>query len=1202
MEQLFNLPTPVKAVLALLACTSIVGAVAMIDTKLAGIVAIGLVLLVLAIVAFLALRAWARKRKALSMANELSQHSATAPAGVNDAAKRARLDDMRRTFGEGLTKFGGAENIYKFPWYLIVGEPGSGKTEAIRHSNVGFPPGLQNEMQGVGGTINMNWWFSNQAVFLDTAGRLMFEEVKPGETNEWKEFLQLLVRNRHNCPINGLLLIIPTDALIKDSEARMNEKAGKIAAQFELIQRTLDIRFPVFVMITKCDMMSGFREFFDDFADAASVNQMLGWSNPEDRDAPFAPERVTDHLATVVQRIKKRRLSLLRDPVPTKGEERRTDEVDALYSLPQSIQLLAPRLRQYLEKIFVAGPWSPKPLFLRGIYFTSSMREGAALDQELAQALGLGADQLSEAKVWEKERAYFLRDIFTEKVFREKGLVTRATNTKRMLRKRGLLLWGTATLLALAFVGFTFYAYRQFSESIRRHNDLWSTAKNPEDWKGGKWKPIVELKKNEPGEHGITYAFRGIEPPLTVGDRRMPLLTYHDELRNVAMKDLSSETGWVYRPMLKAANIEGDKRNAQRIVYEGSVVYPLVEAARTRMQQEKITDAVDAEEGDARLYREAHALAALLRIESDKVSGSKKLDDLSETVLVPLLQYVTASKLPASDEQMKQLRAGFETAYGSNPTAKWVPERLAWGSLALEQNAPISAGLARLRALADKSIGAQLESAGKIVQMRDDLREFRRIEGVMDATASGPGDPAAKEAPLTTLLSQLDTLKVALDAKLKAATSERLVAGDKISLSAAYAQLVTGSQSQSNANFQLLHDIVKPHLASPTAKLFAEVEKELKNTQDNLTAQVANKFSDKDREELAQLDGYLEDFGDLRRIYEVRFATYRKAEAVASNKDDLSDLIGKGWASYGDVVKDIKSQRDQLPTIKLKLTTPTAKDNPPFENTCRTLLDIAEERRLGLIASSYLQQTKAKFETNFHDPFVSGTGRRMSATERESAKALMDKWKGDALATDYARVGSRIKVKLDQFIGAFEPMKAAAAAADAHARAVANHAEKMKSLKSSVTFLRQAPAKWKRANGTYIFGGTNPTWSTSYGNAMTIQLSDDPGQPPPLSGSVTIDTGAAGERQAHSGGATLSFEVKLNGEKPAPVPDIDPGQLGPRKAPISEMLTAPAGPDLPAPPAPASTSTTAPETIPVPIPPPPKGNTPSKRPGSKKGR
>ena len=138
MEQLLNLPTPVKAVIAVLTGTTIVGAVAMIDAKLAGIVALGLVLLVVAIAAFLFIRALLRRRKAMSMASELSQHSSSAPAGVNDAAKRARLDDMRRTFGEGLTKFGGAENIYKFPWYLIVGEPGSGKTEAIRHSNVGM--------------------------------------------------------------------------------------------------------------------------------------------------------------------------------------------------------------------------------------------------------------------------------------------------------------------------------------------------------------------------------------------------------------------------------------------------------------------------------------------------------------------------------------------------------------------------------------------------------------------------------------------------------------------------------------------------------------------------------------------------------------------------------------------------------------------------------------------------------------------------------------------------------------------------------------------------------------------------------------------------------------------------------------------------------------------------------------------------------
>ena len=204
-------------------------------------------------------------------------------------------------------------------------------------------------------------------------------------------------------------------------------------------------------------------------------------------------------------------------PCRTKGEERRTDEVDALYSLPQSIQLLAPRLRQYLEKIFVAGPWSPKPLFLRGIYFTSSMREGAALDQELAQALGLGADQLSEAKVWEKERAYFLRDIFTEKVFREKGLVTRATNTKKMLRKRGLLLWGTATPARAHLRGL--YDLR-VPAVCRQHQAPQRSLVDGEE--SGRLEELdtgsPSCKADKPGD--TVVKFRGIEPPVTVGERR----------------------------------------------------------------------------------------------------------------------------------------------------------------------------------------------------------------------------------------------------------------------------------------------------------------------------------------------------------------------------------------------------------------------------------------------------------------------------------------------------------------------------------------------------------------------------------------------------------------------------------------------------------------------------------------------------------
>lgn len=448
-ESIANLPPSVKIGGAVVlvagfgAALALFGGTKAIYVVLAGMVAIGLLLL-----AYQAILGVMARRKAAPMERAIAGNAATAPTGITEPARRARLDDLRKNFEGGVDKFRSAgKNLYALPWYLLVGEPGSGKTEAVRHCNVGFPPGLQDQLQGVGGTLNMNWWFTNYAIILDTAGRLMFEEVEPGSTSEWQEFLKLLKRNRPNCPVNGLLLVIPAESLIRDTSESIEHKGGKIAQQLDNIQRVLGVRFPVFVIITKCDLINGFREFFDEIADPALQHQILGWSNPNPLDTPFNPEQVEQHLKTVQTRLTRRRLGLMLDPVNTEDPRaKRTEQVDALYAFPDSMIKIAPRLKRYLEMIFVAGEWASKPLFLRGIYFTSSMREGSALDAELAEALGVPIETLPEGRVWERDRAYFLRDLFMNKVFREKGLVTRASNTSAQQRMRRNIVVGTAAV------------------------------------------------------------------------------------------------------------------------------------------------------------------------------------------------------------------------------------------------------------------------------------------------------------------------------------------------------------------------------------------------------------------------------------------------------------------------------------------------------------------------------------------------------------------------------------------------------------------------------------------------------------------------------------------------------------------------------------------------------------------------------------
>lgn len=567
------------------------------DTQGALIVAAGAAVVALILLAYAWLLKLWRQRRSLPMQRAILDNGAASPNAISEPARRAALDDLRKKFQAGIAKFSAAgKDLYSLPWYIVVGEAGGGKTEAIRHCNVGFPPGLQDYTQGAGGTLNMNWWFTNHAILLDIAGRMLFEEAPAGTTTEWDQFLQLLVKIRSNCPINGMLLVLPADSLITDSADEIEKKAAVIAQQLDHIQRALRVRFPVFVIVTKCDLINGFREFFDNLTDPQLQHQMLGWSNPLPLDEPFSPSDVDRHLRTVRERLIRRRQALLLDPINVDDPSAaRLDQVDALFSFPESFLKIAPRLRRYLEMIFVVGEWSPEPLFLRGIYFTSSMREGAALDADLAEALKMPVESLKgDGRSWERERAYFLRDLFMLKVFRERGLVTRATNTRRLRRNRRALVMGTALAGIVALLLFTWIGARKMETGIGEQTNYWLAVwgnwhDRPLEW--NIVQPVSGEAPNGPEGRGgadTGWRYNGFGE-LSFGDHTTTVGKFFADERQSAAAPI--DIPWIFRP---EAMIRGDlnerRWQAYRRLYENGVVVPVLEAVRSKLSTDNVTN------------------------------------------------------------------------------------------------------------------------------------------------------------------------------------------------------------------------------------------------------------------------------------------------------------------------------------------------------------------------------------------------------------------------------------------------------------------------------------------------------------------------------------------------------------------------------------------------------------------------------------
>lgn len=554
------------------------------------------------------------KAKGKKLERGVKEQASAGPAGAVDAASRARMDDLRKSWEEGIVKFKErGKDLYSVPWYMMVGESGSGKTEAIRHCNVGFPPGLQDKLQGSGGTMNMHWWFTNQSVIIDTAGRLLQDSGR----QEWRQFLKMMRKARPMRPVNGLLLVIPADSLIKDTGDDLEKKGGRIASALDEIQEELGVRFPVYVIVTKCDLINGFREYFDAMPDPELKlqEQMVGWSNPQSLDDAFNPGVVEQHLKSVRDRLAQRRYQLLLDPVHTEDpSRRRIEQVDALYSFPDTLVSLAPRLRRYLEMVFVAGEWSRKPLFIRGIYFTSSMQEGAALDAELAEALGVKVADLQQEQVAaRREKTFFLRDVFVAKVFKEFGLVTAAANIKKSQGAQRTVLLATGFVGAALALGLTVWSFLALQNAIGRSSEFW---KETAERVGDNFGTVAIVSPRA----GTTYDYFGDTTIESLGSyTRVPLASMPSYTRNFAETEGNQRVPFIFKPvaMLTGGDPFAGQKVAHAAVFEGVALYPLIDAVRTKMRVESAAEAASARPWTPEATA---ALAQLVRVEAATVN------------------------------------------------------------------------------------------------------------------------------------------------------------------------------------------------------------------------------------------------------------------------------------------------------------------------------------------------------------------------------------------------------------------------------------------------------------------------------------------------------------------------------------------------------------------------------------------------------
>jgi type VI secretion system protein ImpL len=420
-----------------------------------GIAAAATLALALTWAAFLGWRLWKARRAASRIEKELAaQADSQAHAARPD--QQGEVEAMRAEFQKAVAALkgsklgrGGRDALALLPWYMIIGPPGSGKSTALRASGLKFPYlSKRGGVRGVGGTRNCEWWLTNEAVILDTAGRYATEDE---DHAEWTSFLDLLRRARPGKPVNGLLVAVSVSDVGGLSEEGAGELGRRMRERVDEVLSRLQVVLPVYLLFTKCDLVPGFVETF---ADLRKVDRQQVWgftvplAETGERTEGFK-ERFAELVAVAEERALRRM-----------GEERQQQARERIYEFPQQLEALGPQLAGFVEGLFSESVYQDAPI-LRGVYLTSGTQEGRVVDRvmaAMAQAFGI-RPAVAEAEPVLEAKSYFLHDAFAKVIVPDQHIAFRnAAATRRDAVRRWIAL-GVAGAVALLFLVFPLRAF-----------------------------------------------------------------------------------------------------------------------------------------------------------------------------------------------------------------------------------------------------------------------------------------------------------------------------------------------------------------------------------------------------------------------------------------------------------------------------------------------------------------------------------------------------------------------------------------------------------------------------------------------------------------------------------------------------------------------------------------------------------------------
>ena len=251
--------------------------------------------------------------------------------------------------------------LYALPWYMIFGRPTSGKSTSLRNAKL-LLPSIDISKHEDGSTLNLEWWLYEEGIVIDTAGRYAVPDNLERDRKEWNSLLGMIARHRQKEPLNGLVLAVAANRLLECTEEEILEEGRQVRNSINHLMDKLEVKVPVYLMVTKADLIPGFKQWAEYLPDELK-NQAMGYLN--EATTSDVDSVVDTALDNILDRLKEVRLLMM--------EQTETPD-ESLLTLPRSMENVRGGLHTFIKTALKGNAYQEAPRF-RGLYFSSSLQE-----------------------------------------------------------------------------------------------------------------------------------------------------------------------------------------------------------------------------------------------------------------------------------------------------------------------------------------------------------------------------------------------------------------------------------------------------------------------------------------------------------------------------------------------------------------------------------------------------------------------------------------------------------------------------------------------------------------------------------------------------------------------------------------------------------------------------------------------------------